>query len=574
MILRLLTISFIILLLAGCSGRHSDPRLDRAAVAIERSPLDALDSLAAINPDALSDPDRHYLDFLTIKAHDKAYILHESDSLILDAINYYSSHEKALYPEALYYAGRVYSDLGDYPTALKYFHDALDHLPDDAENLDLRTRILSQTGRLLNSLSLYTEAIPYIEEALTIKRQFNDTVRIVYDLQLLANTYLRARNHKLSEKYYKEALSLGKNLPYNHTAKTKIYIAANKLYINEIDSALYYIKNTIDYVEPTVRNNGLLYASKIYLNAGLLDTAYMYAHELMISDDPLNKDFAYEIILSPELKQYSTQNEREKYLTEYRYLLASYYDSNQMQLAINQQNFYNYQLHVREKEKAEKSRDTFRSGFSIILLFTIILIFTLLYLKNRDQNRIIELHEALDNIKELNAKLNHSIQKESIDKAKETIEKKETTPKSLESKEHVLREQIRKELLTLYDNADKDKGVSETILQSNAYKDLQELIHGKTQLKDDNPLWNELENIILESSPNFYKHISLLSMGNLTLTELRTAMLIKCGIKPTQIAILMGRSPAAIGSRRETLSQKIFDRKLGPKVIDTIIRLL
>lgn len=78
--------------------------------------------LDSIKYDGLSDHDRHFFDFLSIKANDKAYVRHESDSLILDVIDYYSSHNKDnIYPEALYYGGRVFSDLGDLPTALRYF---------------------------------------------------------------------------------------------------------------------------------------------------------------------------------------------------------------------------------------------------------------------------------------------------------------------------------------------------------------------------------------------------------------------------------------------------------------------
>ncbi|MDE6768541.1 MAG: hypothetical protein K2J78_02320, partial [Muribaculaceae bacterium] len=98
-------------------------------------PNDALTRLSSINPDSLSEADRHYFDFLSIKAKDKAYITHTSDSLIRDVIDYASSHQKeGYYTEALYYGGRVYSDLGDYPTALQYFQETLDLLPEDREN--------------------------------------------------------------------------------------------------------------------------------------------------------------------------------------------------------------------------------------------------------------------------------------------------------------------------------------------------------------------------------------------------------------------------------------------------------
>ena len=52
-----------------------------------------------------------------------------TDSLIRTVLEYYEKHPGSeQYPEALYYGGRVYSDLGDSPTALRYFQHALDAL--------------------------------------------------------------------------------------------------------------------------------------------------------------------------------------------------------------------------------------------------------------------------------------------------------------------------------------------------------------------------------------------------------------------------------------------------------------
>ncbi len=563
------------LILSACSAPHSDARLDKIAASIDSIPESALKALAEINRDSLPEADRHYLDLLTIKAADKAYVDHESDSLILDVINYYSSHEKDLYPEALYYAGRVYSDLGDFPTALKHFHDALDRLHDTDDQLDMRRRVNSQIGRLLNTLSLFDEAIPYIEESISIGKQTKDTISTIHNLQLLANTYFRNREYQKSEAYYKDAISFGNNAAYHHIAKSRLYIAINKLYLNEIDSALYYIQNTIDSVDPTVRNNALLFASTIYLKAGILDSAYMYAQEIIQSKKLLNKDFAYKIILSPELKHYSDLNTREQYFDEYRSLLDSYYNSNQMQLALNQQNLYNYQQHVKAKDEAEASRDRFKNVLAVSFLLIVILIFLALVFRNRNQKRIIELHEALDNIKDLKMKLNSQKTNEHLEKEQHnTKESIESESQTLESKEHDLREQIKKELLSLYTNVDIDKSVSMTILQSNAYQKLQNRINENGELKEEDTLWAEIEETILKSSPDFNKRIMILSLGKLSNTELRTAMLIKFGIKPTQIANLMGRSPATIGSRREVLCQKFLDEKLGPKVIDAVIRIL
>ena len=65
-----------------------------------------------------------------IKAADKAYIAHASDTGILRVVDYYRAHpDSTLYAESLYYAGRVYSDLGDSPTALKYFQTSVSSCP-------------------------------------------------------------------------------------------------------------------------------------------------------------------------------------------------------------------------------------------------------------------------------------------------------------------------------------------------------------------------------------------------------------------------------------------------------------
>lgn len=67
-----------------------------------------------------------YYQLLTIKARDKAYITHTSDSLILEVLHYYEKREdKKHLPEAYYYAGRIYRNLGDAPQALEYFFKAI-----------------------------------------------------------------------------------------------------------------------------------------------------------------------------------------------------------------------------------------------------------------------------------------------------------------------------------------------------------------------------------------------------------------------------------------------------------------
>ena len=446
MVYRAVIFVVSVFLLLGCSGGRHDARLEHVAGIVADSPREALSCLDSIDYNGLSTRDRHYHDFLSLKARDKAYVIHGSDSLILDLLDYYSS-DKGMYTEVLYYGGRVYSDLGDYPTALQYFYTALDNLPQEDRNLNLKGNILSQTGRLLNSLRLYNEAIPYIKKTIKINRQLKDSVNEVYNLQLLGGIYLRDHDYQNAERCFRSALAKSGNMPVSHKAKSLMYIAGIKYKTGQIDSALMYIRNTPDLVKPVARNSALACAADIYYKAGKKDSAYLYAHELIKSPDNTNKQTGYDIILSPDLRHLSSPVSINGYITDYVSLLESSFNENENQLALNQQSFHNYRIHERERQKTEKSNVALRQwllGSSILVLLLGIVI---LFLKNRDANNRLKLHAALENVERLKQSL--KIEKENAEKDKSPVdvvpvEKKLTTSE--------LRDKLKKELFDLYNS--------------------------------------------------------------------------------------------------------------------------
>ena len=153
-------------------------------------------SLENISADSLNEAERNFRSFLLIKAADKAYITHTNDSAYLGVKDYFSKHHEELYPEVLYYGGRVYSDIGDYPTALRYFNEALEKLEDSEKNLALKATINSQTGSLLNEIRMYDQANMFVDEAIRIDRLLKDTLELIYDLQLAGGINMRAGNLK------------------------------------------------------------------------------------------------------------------------------------------------------------------------------------------------------------------------------------------------------------------------------------------------------------------------------------------------------------------------------------------
>lgn len=567
MIRILIGILTICILMAGCSETGQDARLKEIAEIVSDSPQEALLCLDSIDCESISEADRHYYDFLTIKAKDKAYIQHTSDSLILDVISYYENFSPSpLYSEALYYGGRVYRDMGDAPTALQYFHKALDNIPEDSRNLNLKARTLSQIGRLLQSISLYDEAIPYIEKSLKICELNKDTTNIVYELQLLGGTYLRAKKYRLAEHYFNKAIEMSSNLPISFKAKSKMYLADVKYQVGQLDSALTLIRNTPDLVKPIARNRALATASDIYLAKGLLDSAYIYAHELINSPDSDNKVIGYQNLLLPELQKFIPLDTIYLYIDEYRELLENYYDSNESQLAMNQHNFYNYQLHEREKQSAQKEKEKFLKWLYIISIVVVVLVITILALNIGRKKQQLRLHEALDNISKLKASLSNHNSTDNSDSGPKEIAK-ETTTESL-------RNRLRDDLLSIY-NKDKKQGeIPSAILKSEAYKELQSYVAGGKVIPLDSLLWEQMDAAVMECSPNFKYNLQLLTGGNLSSQDYRLALLIKCGVTPTQMISLLGRTKGTVSYRREALCYKVFDQKLGSKVIDGIIRLL
>lgn len=575
-----------LLILTGCTRHKPDERLVHIAAMVSESPTEALSDLDSINRNSLSEADRHYHDFLTIKANDKAYNRHISDSLILDVIDYYESNKSsALYPEALYYAGRVYTDLGDSPTALHYFQDALDNLGDGSEDTALKTSVLSQTGRLLLQLRLYDEATAYIKESIRMDELQGDTVNLVYDLQLLGGAHLIAEDYTLAAHYFNQALEAGKNLPESFTAKSKMNLAKVKYETGQLDSALMLIRGTLETISPMARNNALAYSSEIYLAKGMTDTAYIYAQELRHSKDPTNKGAAYEILLSPELKGIVSSDSIYRYLGELIDILEDNYDDNDVELSMIQQGYYNYSRHLIQRQTAENKNLLLKLWVLALSSVCMLLIIVVLYYKNKSQKSLIELRNALDGISKLKEHINQDIKSQSATgpqypsadmthSADDLVDKgNEIRPYTPAGSIKELREKLRDELLSLY-NQNQSADLNDAIARSEAYSRLSQLISQNRSVSPDDPLFEDIEKVVLESSPRFKENLELLTQSRLTSIDLQTAMLIKCHVTPSQMCTLLCRSKGAIVSRRDNLCMKIFDKRLGTKVIDGIIRML
>lgn len=583
-------LAVLLIILSACSGSPKDSRLLDISKIVADKPEEALDALYSIDSEDLSESDRHFYDFLCIKAKDKAYITHTSDSLILDVINYYSKHKKkVVYPEALYYGGRVYRDLGDGPTALRYFQDAIDELNDTTDN-DLRCRILSQTGGLFNSMRLYNEATNYLNQVVTLLQESSDSLSLMQNLQLLGAIYMHTQDYHKADSCFNKAFLISKDICHSDSLIINMYLAGTKLQEGKIEVALKKIRSVISNIHDNYKRHDIInaYTSQIYYKSAKYDTAYLYAKKLIHSPYNNYQKNGYSLLLSPELRQFSSSDSLLSYSLRYREVLDKFLNQHNAQQMLLQTSLYNYETQEREKIKSEKSKRYYMliAGFSVTIILSLTVI--TLYFRNKSTRNLLQYHLALQDITLLRKSLDslskledeqNEIQQSSRsnDSEKITTSFNDTIDNLSDSENNEIemaRELLKAELLTLQKEGLAKKEVSESIKTSSVYEKIQDYVLNKKLITDIDPLWDELETTVLEESPKFKSRLYLLAGERLKKDAYHLALLIRCGFRPSELSILSGRTKGAISSRRGYLCSSIFGEKYGAAVMDDIILLL
>ncbi|MDE6521234.1 MAG: hypothetical protein K2L17_00310 [Muribaculaceae bacterium] len=568
---------FLAVALFACS-RERNEKFGEIDALCDSNPRLAMSMLDSIDYAILSSADRHRYDLLDIKSRDKAYVRHTSDSLILDVIDYYRSHQKSgLYPEALYYGGRVYSDIGDLPTALTYFQKAIDVIPDDRDNLKFKRNVLNQTGRLLHSLRLDSAAIEYLEMSLIIDDLLKDNdYRIVFTHKLLCNSYRNIGDIKQARSHIDSAVTYFYNLSSAHRANILIDLADILVREGKSDSALLIIRPLPHIVDSLTFSECLALASELYRDAGVLDTAYLYARKLTQLKDPKNKRIGYKVIFSDKLRDYVPKDTLIALVSEYKNTIEEYIDRHKGENAIIQNTRYNYKVHDRERIKAEKKLYVYAIIASIAIIISLILLTILLYRKFRKAETEADIVTAI-NIMKGSAEIANEQPKNCEDEISvEDYQSKTHSEDDIIKNDHEKLADIKKRIMDgirTSDNKDIDSLVNPVILASQIYRNLKEKTESRNSITNSEELivYKNLEDLIESVSSGFSYRLRILTEDRITACEQRMAMLMKCGFSPLQISILFGREKNTISTHRRNLAFKITGLKKADKTLDLII---
>lgn len=509
---------------------------------------------------------------LQIKAADKSYIKHSSDSTILSLVEYYETKgDKTLLPEAYYYAGKIYRDLNDAPRALEYYQKAAEITPE--ENLKLKGKIYFQSGRLLLNQALYCQAIDIYKKTLYYDTRRNDSIDIIDTSRDLAYTYNKDGQKDSCLHYYNEAYRLAKE---TNNIRLKMSVLAQM--------ASFYIENK-DYVkakeclQPELnanfeKNRSPIHtmALKICMNTQQYDSAHFYAKELLKVGTIYARQTASRCLTELALRENNNED-----AIKYLRLFNEYTDSVKTITAtesVNRMNsLYNYNL--REKEnlilKADNANKKLTLAITISLIFTLFVILITYIYRNKQKQKLQT--ERLRRLK----KVLYEQSAEYIQKNNEKITALEQEIKRTSDENLLLIERIeeqRADLILANETAIRKQAKNESakarITTTDIYKSIQN--HIKRDKVINAQEWKELDEMINREIIDF--KTNLYSYYNISPHEYHICMLIRLEFSPTDIATLLGCTTSAVSKARKRLQEKFFNDHRAGKDFDQFIKAL
>ena len=577
---KLLTHVAMILLTAcltiGCGGRHYPQSLLTADSLAEVQPDSSLKMLEAMASEMATAPetDQMYYRLLRIKASDKCDRLQPDTVEITRVVDYYEQTGDSLLPTAYYYAGRTYYDLQDMPQALGYYQKAVDAIGDRQTRslLLLKEVCYSQMGYIFMYQKLYHEGMTAFKECIQCADMINDSKGQAYNYRDLGTAYEGHERYDSALVSYKKAQSYALEIPDEALElSVKSYMANCFRHLEMYDSALAYIRPLLNHLDIVETSPVYSITANIYYDGGEMDSAIHYYHKLENVGGVYAKENAYKHLLEDAI--------RNKDLAKASYYSKAsrlYTDSVKRITQTNEVSRtllnYRYQKEIEERQKIKIG--IYLKVATTIALFLIILLALVAfyyYYRSRRSNREVKA-ERYRNL-ELNKVERYKYSTNYIEDNKARIAAIEELLKNTESDESTMLSLEREKLFltssNILANIEKSKE-AETIArihESDIYNRLTNLEKAPGD-KD----WQELESLLNTEYNHFCDRLKVLH--NLSLKKYHASLLIKVGVDPAQIAILLNTSKQNVTSIRSRLFMEIFGRKGCAKDWDEYIKSL
>lgn len=550
-------------LLASCSpGRYPASLLTADSLSSVR-PDSALCLLARLAVDTADAPLSHrmYYRLLCIKAADKAYLPHTSDSLIRPVLHYYiEGGDPRLLPEAYYYAGRVYRDLGNDLQALSCFQKALEAIRQNGDtDVHLKSKIYSQRATLYAYRKMYREALAMYQEVLKISTSACDSVSMLFALRDIANMHRELHRPDSVLPYFKQAKQIADLLQrtdLSHMMQSQL--ASAYLEVQAFDSARAALVEALQLVERPNQSAVYSIAAHFYKAIGITDSANYYNRKLLEIGTIYAKEKAYRELIG-RIRQ-TGYPPLDTLFDGWQQCVDSLRTLDRKANKLRTYADYDYlkseQENARLKEQNAHNRFTiWIGGLVIVTLLTTLAAFRQYYqrirLEKQEQQR--RYMQIIAEQQKKNEMLEAYLQeKKQLEKIQQEMQKADSIQdmkkkRRLELINHVL-EKNRIE-------TEEDEEAREALIHSTLYAELQQRAHaprGDGFVTSEE--WDVLRRLSAAAYPHFFEHLELLCAPNEN--EWHVSLLIKLLFRPADIARLTGLKPSSISSIRVRLYKK------------------
>lgn len=522
--------------------------------------LQEADSLCSVLPDSAvsllqaiaeemeqaEEPVRMRYKLLTIKANDKAYITHTSDSLILTLVDYYKhGGDNTFLGEAYYYAGSTYRDLGDAPRALDYYQQALDAMPGE-ENLKVKSKVYAQMGVLFRQQKLYGEAIDMYYNAFICDSIQKDTIGLIYDLQDMGFAY-RGLDKPDSTLFL---LNKAHELTFiinNERMDNRITSQMASLYIRlgDLEKAKSFIQPSLNNPDRTNLSSVFAIAADIYYQIGEIDSAAYYYKVLIDKGTIYARRDAYYNLANIAQEQWKDSKESLKYINQYKQIQDTINSITATESVAQMNSLYNYQQTESQNAKLQIQRQHYYILFLGASLVVIVLLILGSYIVRWYVQRQSKYRETLNRIlTEVYRKTDAYIAEKNLE-----IEEVERLLGDLSFDDELERnhQECRRESLRL----EMERAKAEQELQRKReielmHSGLLDLLSSHTDfgklLRDEE--WADIEKTINSIYPGFIEKLNTISA--MTEVKKHVCLLTKLHQRNGDIATLVGRTPSAI----------------------------
>ncbi|WP_455636174.1 tetratricopeptide repeat protein [Parabacteroides sp.] len=570
----ILVIILYIGLVSACTQKPVYPEAMSDAIrCVEISPDSALHYLNSLSPATLqAEPEetRMYYDLLQIKANDKLYHPHKSDSTIKKIVRFYDEYgDLHKQMEAYYYLGSVYRDLPDAPRAIKAFQRVIE-LGENTTEYDLLGKAYGQSCILLGKQGVYKEAEKAGKKELEYNSLENDSIGIGYALRNIARTFHDRNQIDSALFYYMQGYERSPQRIKNIILSEVPWLYFDNGQPEKAKSLIYELfqKGRYSY------NNWLLLGT-IYLQEGDLGKARDCLNKVLEGGTIYQIQGTYQKLSELEERQGNPIT-----AMNYANKCLAYQDSinrwTQTESVAKIQALYDFQHYEEENNKLQEIN---RHHLWLILALSIGSLFLIIgsvfyyYRLQYKKAKVLRLAKTTRLLNELAYQNTSTLMEENMQKIKDL---EAQSHKTEEEKEYLLKRirEMEKEFSAYSKPTATNLQSKATLLEVNFKKsEIYHFFHDWTehsQEKLTDEKWRELHTAIDTTYPRFTDRLLLLC-PKLSEVELRICYLIKISIPIKIIASMLNRSNSAITNARIRMYKKVKGEDGKAEMFDQFI---